>query len=151
MINLLQYYSKTEYKFCKQTSFCNFSTNNSSSDLRENVILTSFGAKIWWGILAPIRKPTHADKYLHWDSHHSISTKYSVVDTLTHRAQTVYSDQQLLGQEQIHIRTALNRCIYPALVFHRLQTKLDYQLVTRTTSLILIQTRTWTIRPKTSS
>ena len=45
MINLLQYYSKTEYKFCKQTSFCNVPTNNTSSGPRENVIITNFGAK----------------------------------------------------------------------------------------------------------
>ena len=34
------------------------------------------------------RKPTHTDMYLRWDSHHPISSKYSVVDTLHHRAKT---------------------------------------------------------------
>ena len=28
------------------------------------------------------RKPTHTDMYLHWDSHHNIPSKYSVVGTL---------------------------------------------------------------------
>ena len=28
------------------------------------------------------RKPTHTDIYLHWDSHHTIPSKYSVVGTL---------------------------------------------------------------------
>ena len=32
------------------------------------------------------RKPTHTDMYLKWDSHHPISSKYSVVGTLHHRA-----------------------------------------------------------------
>ena len=32
------------------------------------------------------RKPTHTDQYLQWDSHHPISSKYSVVGTLYHRA-----------------------------------------------------------------
>ena len=32
------------------------------------------------------RKPTHMDQYLQWDSHHPISSKYSVVGTLYHRA-----------------------------------------------------------------
>ena len=67
------------------------------------------------------------DQYLYWDSHHSISTKYNVVNTITHRAQTVCSDQQLLGQEQQHSSTSLSRCHYPDWVFHRLQTELDYQ------------------------
>ena len=32
------------------------------------------------------RKPTHTDQYIQWDSHHHISAKYSVTNTLTHRA-----------------------------------------------------------------
>ena len=32
------------------------------------------------------RKPTHTDQYMHWDSHHTISSKSSVVGTLHHRA-----------------------------------------------------------------
>ena len=35
------------------------------------------------------QKPTHTDKYLHWDSHHNLSAKYSVIGTLTHMAKTV--------------------------------------------------------------
>ena len=31
------------------------------------------------------RKPTYTDQYLQWDSHH-LSAKYSVINTLTHRA-----------------------------------------------------------------
>ena len=34
------------------------------------------------------RKPTHTDLYLQWDSNHTITSKYSVVGTLHHRAQT---------------------------------------------------------------
>ena len=29
------------------------------------------------------RKPTHTDQYLHWDSHHSITNKYSIYNSLT--------------------------------------------------------------------
>ena len=32
------------------------------------------------------QKPTHNDQYLQWDSHHSLSSKYNVISTLTHRA-----------------------------------------------------------------
>ena len=28
------------------------------------------------------RKPTHTNQYLHWDSHHAIPSKYSVIGTL---------------------------------------------------------------------
>ena len=34
-------------------------------------------------------KTNHMDHYLLWDSHHHLSAKFSVVHTLTHRAQTV--------------------------------------------------------------
>ena len=32
------------------------------------------------------RKPTHTDQYLQWDSHHYLSAKFSVIQTLSHRA-----------------------------------------------------------------
>ena len=53
------------------------------------------------------RKPTHTDQYLHWDSHHTISSKYSVVGTLHHRAKTICSNRQLLQQEEEHLSEAL--------------------------------------------
>ena len=34
------------------------------------------------------RKPTHKDLYLQWDSHHTLTSKYGVIGTLQHRAQT---------------------------------------------------------------
>ena len=70
----------------------------------------------------------HMDQYLNWDSHHSITNIYSFYNTLIHRAQTACSNQQLLGQEYQHIKTAVSRCKYPDWVFHRLQTKMDYKL-----------------------
>ena len=38
------------------------------------------------------RKPTHTDQYLQWDSHHNLSAKFSVIHTLSHRAQAVCSN-----------------------------------------------------------
>ena len=56
-------------------------------------------------------KPTHTNQYLQWDSHHSLSAKYSVIGTLTHRAKVVYTDPELLQNhnqtwKQGHNRTS---------------------------------------------
>ena len=42
-----------------------------------------------------LRKPTHTDMYLHWDSYHHLCAKYSVINTLRHRAKTVCSTNQV--------------------------------------------------------
>ena len=59
------------------------------------------------------RKVTHTDQYLHWDSHHAISSKYSVVGTLFHRARTVCSTPGGLQKEMKHLHQSLSRCNYP--------------------------------------
>ena len=35
------------------------------------------------------RKPTHMDQYLQCGSHHHLSAKFIVINTVTHRAKTV--------------------------------------------------------------
>ena len=60
-----------------------------------------------------LQKPTHTDMYLHWDSYHHLSTKFSVINTLRHRTKTVYSNSQLLKEEEDHPNHALRRCRYP--------------------------------------
>ena len=47
------------------------------------------------------RKPTHTDQYLQWDSHHHLSAKFSVIQTLSHRASTVCSNPELLQRRNI--------------------------------------------------
>ena len=42
------------------------------------------------------RKLNHMDQYLQLDSHHHLSAKFSVICTLTHRAQKVCSNPHLL-------------------------------------------------------
>ena len=59
------------------------------------------------------RKPTHTDLYLQWESHHPLSSKYSVIGTLQHRANTICSSPQLLQKEEEHLQQALMRCQYP--------------------------------------
>ena len=59
------------------------------------------------------RKPTHTDQYLQWNSHHNLACKYSVINTLTHRAKAVCSNPQLLTEELNHLESALTKCKYP--------------------------------------
>ena len=68
-------------------------------------------------------KPTHTDQYLQWDSHHSLSAKYSVIGTLAHRAKTVCTDPELLQNEINHLRRALGKCSYPAWAINEVQNK----------------------------
>ena len=69
------------------------------------------------------RKPTHTDQYLHWDSNHFITTKQSVYNTLAHRAKAVFSNQEALDQELLHIRRALQACQFPNWALNQLQHK----------------------------
>ena len=65
------------------------------------------------------RKPTHTDMYLPLDSYHHLSAKYSVINTLRHRAKTVCSTSQLLKEEEDHLHNALRRCKYPLWAWNR--------------------------------
>ena len=68
---------------------------------------------------AVYRKPTHTDMYLHWDSYHHLAAKYSVINTLRHRAKTVCTTKQILEKEEDHLFTALRRCKYPVWAWNR--------------------------------
>ena len=59
------------------------------------------------------RKPTHTDLYLPWDSNHNIAAKYSVINTLAHRALTISSTPELAEQELQHLEKVLMQCKYP--------------------------------------
>ena len=67
------------------------------------------------------RKVTHTDQYLHWDGHHAISSKYSVVGTLFHRARTVCSTPGGLQKEMKHLHQSLSRCNYPDWAINRVK------------------------------
>ena len=71
------------------------------------------------------RKPTHTDQYLQWDSHHNLSAKFSVSNTLFDRAQTVCSNPELLKQEKEHLRKALTQCKYPKWALDKMGKKLN--------------------------
>ena len=71
------------------------------------------------------RKPTHMDQYLQWDSHHPISSKYSVVGTLYHRAKTICSNNVKLQQEDDHLTRALGNCNYPRWALNRVKIRMN--------------------------
>ena len=71
------------------------------------------------------RKPTHTDQYLQWDSHHNLSAKFSVINTLSHRAQTVCSNPELLKQEKEHLRKAITQCKYPKWALDKVEKRLN--------------------------
>ena len=71
------------------------------------------------------RKCTHTDQYLQWGSHHHLSAKFSAIDTLTHRAQTVCSNPDLLHKEMDHLRKALTKCKYTKWALDKVEKKLN--------------------------
>ena len=73
---------------------------------------------------AVYRKPTHTDLYLQWESHHPLSSKYSVIGTLQHRASTICSNPQLLHKEEKHLHQALMRCQYPNWALNKVKHKM---------------------------
>ena len=50
------------------------------------------------------RKPIHTDLYLKWDSHHNLACKFSVINTLKHRAKAMCSNSELLKKELKHLQ-----------------------------------------------
>ena len=70
------------------------------------------------------RKPTHTDLYLQWENHHPLSSKYSVIGTLQHRANTICSNAQLLHKEEKHLHQALKRCQYPNWALNKVKHKM---------------------------
>ena len=58
------------------------------------------------------RKPTHTDLYLQWDNHHNLACKYSLINTLTHKAKAVCSSSKLLEEELKNLYEVLQQCKY---------------------------------------
>ena len=69
------------------------------------------------------RMPTHTDLYLQCDSHHNLACKYSVINTLTHRAKAVCSSSKLLEEELKHLDEVLQQCKYPKWAINKIVTE----------------------------
>ena len=71
------------------------------------------------------RKSTHTDRYLQWDSHHTIAAKHRVVSTWHHRARVVCSKPQLLKNEEEHLQRILIEIKCPAWALNRVKMKIN--------------------------
>ena len=74
------------------------------------------------------RQPTHTDLYLHWDSHHTITAKCSVVNTLHHQDIAVCSNQQFLQKEEEHLQKVPVKNKYPIWALSRVKMKIKAPL-----------------------
>ena len=70
------------------------------------------------------RKPIHTDLYMRWESHHAISSKYSMRGTLHHKANTICSSPKLLQREEQHLQRVLTRCKYRVWPLNRVMIKM---------------------------
>ena len=77
------------------------------------------------------RKSTHTNQYLQWDSHHTISAKYSVISTLFHRAKEVYSTKQQLDEENEQLQKVLTTCKYPRWSLNRMKKKINVPVLSK--------------------
>ena len=75
-------------------------------------------------LITMYRKPMHTDQYLQWDSHHHLSAKFNVINTLSHRAKTVCSSPALLQHKMDHLRKALTQCKYPKWALDKVEKRL---------------------------
>ena len=73
------------------------------------------------------RKPTHTDQYLQWNSNHNLASKYSVINTLTHRARTICFTPELLNKELKHLEEVLRQCKYPRWAINKILQKQQHQ------------------------
>ena len=64
---------------------------------------------------------------MQWDSHDTLTSKYSMIGTLQHRAETICSNQQLLQKEEQHLKNALKNCKYPTWALKKIQMKTKKQ------------------------
>ena len=73
------------------------------------------------------RKPTHTDQYLQWDSNHNLTSKYSVINTLTHKTRTLCSTPELINNELKRLEEVLRSCKYPRWAIKKILQKQQHQ------------------------
>ena len=68
---------------------------------------------------------THTNQYLQHDIHHHFSAKFSVINTLTHRAKTVCSSPELFHNEMGHLRKVLTLYNYLKWALDKVERRLN--------------------------
>ena len=92
---------------------------------------------MWWCLKGPGLKVLHVyisyygaewrPQYLQWDSHHSIANKFSVINSLLHRATNICSNQEQEKEELKYVERALTACKYPTWAIQRIMLKKNKQ------------------------
>ena len=77
------------------------------------------------------RKPSDTDQYLHWDSHHTITSKYNMIGNLCHRARTICSFPSQLQKEYRHLFKSLRKCKYPNYALNRAKLKKNKENISK--------------------
>ena len=101
-----------------------FTTENAKPDGSISFLDTIVMPQLDNSLLTSVyRKPTHTDLYLQCNSHHHLSAKCSVINTLKHRAKTFCSNQQLLKKNEGYLNKALRSCMYLIWALNRVNIK----------------------------
>ena len=65
------------------------------------------------------------DQYVHLDSHHHLSAKYSLINTLTHWAKTVCNKPDLSPERNESSQEGTYYCKYPKWIIDRVESRLS--------------------------
>ena len=114
------------YNINSQDPYIQFTTE----DPKEDESIPFLDTLLSWGpnntpTTTVYHKPTHTDQYLHWNSNHFLTAKYSKYKSLTHRARVVCTSQLAFHQEESHIRQVLLKCNFS---LNNLHTKFHHRL-----------------------
>ena len=69
----------------------------------------------WTAYTVVYRKPTHTDRYIHYNSHHYPQIKTGVIHTMVRRVEKVCTCQIHLAKKKQHLQQVFHNNGYPEL------------------------------------